>query len=85
MNSQGDQDTAILDQHSNNTADTREQRTPEISLRTTSSANEMLNTENFEREHKVKTYEKQNLTTDEADHAKGGHIHDEESKMKDNK
>ena len=87
-NSQGNQDTDILDQHtedSSNTADTREQKTPESSLRTRSSATEILNTEYSEREHKVKANESKNLKTDEAAQAKGHHIHDEESKMKDNK
>ena len=76
-NSQGDQDTAILDQHtehSSNTADTREQTTPESSLRTRSSANEILNTECSEREHKVKANESKNLKTGEAVQAKGHHI-----------
>ena len=39
----------------------------------------------FEREHKVKTNESKSLKTDEAAQAKGHRIHDEESKMKDNK
>ena len=87
-NSQGDQDTAILGQHtehSSNAADTSEQKTPERSLRTRSSATEILNTEYSEREHKVKTNESENLKTDEVVQAKGHHIHDEEIKMKDNK
>ena len=87
-NSQGDRDTAILDQHtehSSNKADTREQTTPESRIRTRSSANEILNTEYSEREHKVKANESENLKTDEAVQAKGHHIHDEESKMKDGK
>ena len=87
-NSQGDQDTFILGQHtehSSNTADTREQKTPESSLRTRSSANEILNTEYSEREHKFKANESKNLKTDEAVQAKGHHIHEEESKMKDSK
>ena len=87
-NSQGNQDTAILDQHtedSSNTADTCEQKTPESRLRTRSSATEILNTEYSEREHKVKANESKNLKTDEAAQAKGHHIHDEESKMKDSK
>ena len=87
-NSQGNQDTAILDQHtedSSNTADTREQKTPEGRLRTRSSATEILNTEYSEREHKVKANESKNLKSDEAAQAKGHHIHDEESKMKDSK
>ena len=45
----------------------------------------MLNTENFEREHKVKINESKNLKTDEAVQSKGHHIHDGGSKMKDNK
>ena len=68
-NSQSDQDTAILDQQteeSSNTADTREQKTSESSLRTRSSANEILKTEYSEREHKVKANESKNLKTDEA-------------------
>ena len=87
-NSQGDQDTAILVQHtehSSNTADTREQTTPESSLRTRPSANEILNTEYSEREHKVKANDSKNLKTGEAVQAKGHHIHDEESKMKESK
>ena len=87
-NSQGDQDTAILVQHtedSSNTADTREQTTPESSLRARSSAKEVLNSEYSEREHRVKTNERKNLKTDEAVQAKGHNIHDEESKLKDNK
>ena len=87
-NSQGDQDTAILGQHtehSSNTADTREQKTPESSLRTRSSANEIFNSEYSEREHKIKANESKNLKTDEAVQAKGHHIHEEESKMKDSK
>ena len=82
-NSQGVQDTAILGQHNSNTADTREQKTPKISLRARPSANEMLNSENFEREHKVEINENKILKTDEAVQAKVHHIHDEESKMKD--
>ena len=85
-NSQGDQDTAILVQHtehSSNTADTREQTTPESSVRTRSSANENLNTEYSKREHKVKANESKSLNSGEAVQAKGHHIHDEESKMKD--
>ena len=44
-----------------------------------------MNTEYPDLEHKVKTNESKNLKTDEAAQAKGHHIHDEESKMKDNK
>ena len=68
-------------------SDTREQKTWESRLRTRSSANKMLTTEYFEREHKVKNNESKNLKTDEAIQAKGHHIiiNDEESKMKDNK
>ena len=44
-----------------------------------------MNTEYSEREHKVKTNESKNLKTDEATQAKGHHIHDGESKMKENK
>ena len=87
-NSQGDQDTAILDQHtedSSNTADTREQKTSKSSLRARSSAKEVLNSEYSEREHRVKTKERKNLKTDEAAQAKGHYINDEESKLKDNK
>ena len=45
----------------------------------------MVNTEKFERKHKVKTNEIKNLKTDKAVQAKGHHIHEEGSKMKDNK
>ena len=41
----------------------------------------MLNTENFEREHKFKTNESKKLKTDGAVQSKGHHIHDEGSKM----
>ena len=88
MNSQGDQDTAILGQHtehSSNTADTREQKTAESSVRTRSSVNEILKTGYSEREHEVKANESKHLKTDEAVQAKGHHIHDEESKKKDSK
>ena len=81
--SQVDQDSAILGQHRSNTADTREQKTPESSLRARPGANEMLNSENLQREHKVETNESKNLKTVEAVQAKVHHIHDEESKMKD--
>ena len=62
-------------------------KTPESSLRTRSSANEILKTEYrySEGEHKVKANESKNLKTDEAVQAKGHNIHDEESKMKDGK
>ena len=63
-NSQGDQDAAILGEHTediSNTADTRERKTPESSVRTRSSAHEILNTEYSEPEHKVKANESKNL------------------------
>ena len=60
-------------------------KTPESSLRTRSSANEILKTEYSEGEHKVKANESKNLKTDEAVQAKGHNIHDRESKMKDGK
>ena len=44
-----------------------------------------MNTEYSEREHKVKANESKKLKTDEAVQAKGHHIHDEKSKMKDSK
>ena len=44
-----------------------------------------MKTEYSEREHKVKANESKNLKTGGAVQAKGHHIHDEESKMKDNK
>ena len=57
----------------------------ESSLKTRSSANEILNTEYSEREHKVKTNESKNFKMDEAAEAKGHYIKAEESKMEDNK
>ena len=58
-------------------------KTQESSLRTRSNANEILNTEYSEREHKVKANESKHLKTDEAVQAKGYYNH--ESKKKDNK
>ena len=72
----------MLGRHRSNTADTREQKIPESSLRTRSSANEMVNTENFEREHKLKTNESKNLKTDETVQVKGHHIQSMTKKAK---
>ena len=75
----------ILHQHISDTADIREQKTRKSNLRARPSANDLLNTGNFKREHKVETNKSKNLKTAKAVQAKGHNIQDKESKMKDNK